>query len=174
MAPSHAGPAAALHEVFWHAAAGVMAADIGQHVLPIVVVEDECSPAAFAPHWALMRRLAMDRFGGLIREPFGGVVDVAAGVWQSQVHVRCFDRECVDDQSAVGFCDAIAKRLGDGGHHFIGELHRRMGHAFGGHAVADFSRRGAMCAVRRSRFDRPRRRTKTRDLRRGARGRTRI
>ncbi len=80
----------------------------------------------------------MDRFGGLIREPFGGVVDVAAGVWQSQVHVRCFDGERVDDQSAVGFGDAIAKRLGDGGHHFIGKLHWRMGHAFGGHPLANW------------------------------------
>jgi hypothetical protein len=102
---------------FRQAAAGVVAFDIRQHVLPVVVVEDECSPAAFAPDRALMGGLAMDRFGGLVREPFGGVVDVAAGVWQRQMRVRLFDGECVDDQSAVGLCDAIAKRSSQAADH---------------------------------------------------------
>ncbi len=119
-----------------NAAAAIVILNVFLHAIPHLFIEDERPPTAFGPYGAGVIRLAMDRFCRLIREPSRGRVDVAASVWQRQVHVRFFDGHIRNNQPAVGFGDAGFDGVGDGRLHVGREPHRRMCHPLGGHSVS--------------------------------------
>ncbi len=61
------------------AAAFMVAIDILVDVTPDNRIENERSPAAFAPYWTRMSCTAMNGFCRLVLQPFNGVVNVATG-----------------------------------------------------------------------------------------------
>ena len=68
------------------------------------------APAALAPHRALVWRLAMNRLGRLIFQPFDDIVDVATGARHQQMGVSRLDRNGVQTSNPIPPRNAQASR----------------------------------------------------------------
>jgi len=111
--------------------------NVCSNVPPIIQFIHIRAPFALAPHGAGVIGMPVDGFGGLVADPLRGAVNILAGVWQEQMHMRRLNGKRADRQTTFGFLDHFTEGICHDLDHFGGQHHGRVFHAFSGHALAN-------------------------------------